>query len=119
MKHVLTLTFFGLIAMLLTTSAIADWFGIGETATAVADMTWKLVAIKAINASQMTILMAIDVVGLVMVQGKFLDLAARTTQDNVLTVPERWLLVGAGATTLITLSLLVPLGYFLITRLFG
>ncbi len=104
---------------LLPTLSFADWFGFGEAATAVADATWKVIAINAIKSSLFALLMAITVFGLATITTKFLELGIRVTQDNKITVPERWLLAGAVVTVLISLSLLVPLGFYLITRLFS
>lgn len=105
--------------LIFSSTTFADWFGFGEAATAVAEASWKIIAINAIKSAQFVILMIVDVAGLIMITSKFLDLAERITQDNKVTIPERWLLAGAVVTVLISLSLLVPLGFYLITRLFS
>ncbi len=104
---------------LLPTLSFADWFGFGTAASAIAEASWKIIAINAIKSAQFVILMVVDVTGLILITSKFLELAERITQDNKITVPERWLLAGAVVTVLISLSLLVPLGFYLITKLFS
>ena len=119
MKKLITITYISGLLVLLATTVKADWFGFGEAASAVAEASWKIIAINAIKSAQFVLLMAITVFGLATITTKFLELGIRVTQDNKITVPERWLLAGAVVTVLISLSLLVPLGFYLITRLFS
>ena len=119
MKILISLTYISGLFVLFAVIAKADWFGLGEAATAVAEASWKIIAINAIKSAQFVILMVVDVTGLILITSKFLELAERITQDNKITIPERWLLAGAVTTVLISLSLLVPLGFYLITRLFS
>ncbi len=119
MKTLISLTYISGLLVLFAVVAKADWFGLGEAATAVAEASWKIIAINAIKSARFVLLMAITVFGLATITTKFLELGIRVTQDNKITVPERWLLAGAVVTVLISLSLLVPLGFYLITRLFS
>ena len=119
MKTLISLTYISGLFVLFAVVAKADWFGFGTAATAIAEASWKIIAINAIKSAQFVILMVVDVTGLILITSKFLELAERITQDNKVTIPERWLLAGAVVTVLISLSLLVPLGFYLITRLFS
>ncbi len=119
MKILIAISISVLLTLIFTQVSFADFFGFGEAATAIADATWKTIAINAIVSIRFVILMAITVFGLATITTKFLELGIRVTQDNKITVPERWLLAGAILTVLVSLSLLVPLGFYLITRLFS
>lgn len=52
-----------LLPVIITTPAVASWFGIGEVAKAIGDTTWRIVLINAVERLAPTILLAVVVVG--------------------------------------------------------
>lgn len=110
MKILLTLSISTLFLLTLSQTSFADWFGI----SAVAGATWKVIAINAIESAKFVILMGMVLFSLTWTYGKFGELSAKVTQDNIITKPERWLLSANFIIILCILSLVLPLGFKLL-----
>ena len=101
--------------LIFSSTSFADLFGIGS----VAEATWKVIAINAIESARLIILMGMVLLSLTWIYGKFGELSTKVTQDNVITKPERWLLGANFLIILCILSLVLPLGFKLLGVLFS
>lgn len=107
----------GLLITAAAAPALADWLGIGTAFAATAGAAWKIVAINAIVAAQTTILTAIVAVGLIILAGRFTDLAKSAFRDNQVTVPEQVVLAGVGLLDTVVVAFLLRIGWYVLRRL--
>lgn len=84
-----------------------DPFGLGEAAGKIADATWKVVAIHAIESARFVILTGLVVWGMTVCVERVGGLAEHITQDNRITR-------GEGVLMAAVLALITPLALFLV-----
>jgi len=97
----------------------AFFFGLGEAVAGVADASWKIIAVQAIEGAKLIIVLVVVVVGLIVLVDRFMKLAGKFAQDNVFTVTERVVIVAAMGLCLSAAAILLPLGFALLRVVFG
>ncbi len=95
---------------------------IGDIGSSVAEASWKIIAIKALEGSLLTIIFGLTVFGLIVcvvavytIANGFTGLASKAMKDDKITPTEKWTLGAAGFLYTIGLSLVGWLAFFLIT----
>jgi len=94
---------------------------LGDIGSSVAEATWKVVLIKAVQSSLTTIIFLVCIVGVIacaygaaMVANKFTDLARAAFRDDDVTAEEKVVLVSVGVVDLGVVIILFWMAYFLI-----
>ena len=95
---------------------------IGDIGSSIAEASWKIIAIKALEGSLLTIIFGLTVLGLIVcviavytIANGFTGLASKAMKDDKITPAEKWTLAAAGFLYTIALSLVGWLAFFLIT----